>query len=150
MKIRCIANTGAALPDSYFLPHLCYKKETEFQLIVGKEYIVYALYEWSGKIWYYICDERYTYYPIHNPAPLFEVVDKRVSKYWRFELAANGVLTLAFEQWFAEPYFYDKLTDQEEEAVLIFEKVKELIDAEALSPYPSPYVVDEGVAIANV
>src|SRR4028118_446267 len=134
MKIRCIANTGANLPESYFLPHLGYKKESEFQLSVGKEYIVYALYEWEGKIWYYICDERYTYYPIHNPAPLFEVVDNRISKYWRFKLAPNGLLTLAFEQWFSDPYFYDKLTDQEEQAVLIFEHVKDLIDAEALSP----------------
>jgi len=134
MKIRCIANTGANLPESYFLPHLGYKKESEFQLSVGKEYIVYALYEWEGKIWYYICDERYTYYPIHNPAPLFEVVDNRISKYWRFKLAPNGLLTLAFEQWFSDPYFYDKLTDQEEQAVLIFEQIKDLIDAEALSP----------------
>ena len=134
MKIRCIANTGANLPESYFLPHLGYKKESEFQLSIDKEYIVYALYEWEGKIWYYICDERYTYYPIHNPAPLFEVVDDRISKYWRFKLAPNGLLTLAFEQWFSNPYFYDKLTDQEEQAVLIFEQIKDLIDAEALSP----------------
>jgi hypothetical protein len=134
MKIRCIANTGANLPESYFLPHLGYKKESEFQLSIDKEYIVYALYEWEGKIWYYICDERYTYYPIHNPAPLFEVVDNRISKYWRFKLAPNGLLTLAFEQWFSDPYFYDNLTDQEEQAVLIFEQIKDLIDAEALSP----------------
>ena len=142
MKIRCIANTGADLPESYFLPHLDYKKETEFQLTLGKEYIVYALYEWEGKIWYYICDERYTYYPIHNPAPLFEVVDDRISKYWRFKLAPNGLLTLAFEQWCSEPYFYDKLTDQKEEEVLIFEKVKELMDAEVLSPPPMPVVLE--------
>ncbi len=39
MKIRCIANTGAALPESYFLPHLCYQKETDFQVTVAKEYV---------------------------------------------------------------------------------------------------------------
>ena len=149
MKIRCIANTGADLPESYFLPHLSYKKETEFQLRVGKEYIVYALYEWEGKIWYYICDERYTYYPIHNPAPLFEVVNDRISKYWRFKLAPNGLLTLAFEQWFSEPYFYDKLTDQEEQAVLIFEQVKELMDAEVVTPPPMPVVLEESLVISN-
>jgi hypothetical protein len=38
----------------------------------------------------------------------------------------------------SNPYFYDKLTDQEEQAVLIFEQVKDLIDAEALSPTPVP------------
>ena len=153
MKIRCIANTGAALPESYFLPHLCYQKETDFQVTVAKEYVVYALYEWEGKIWYYICDDNYTYYPIHKPAPLFEVLDDRVSKYWRFKLEPNGLLTIAFEQWFSEPYFYDKLTDQEEREVLIFENVKELMDAEVLSPYPSPSVVrrkDDDEAIIRV
>ena len=150
MKIRCIANTGANLPESYFLPHLGYKKESEFQLSVDKEYIVYALYEWEGKIWYYICDDRYTYYPIHNPAPLFEVVDNRTSKYWRFKLAPNGLLTLAFEQWFSDPYFYDKLTDQEEQSVLIFEQVKDLIDAEALAPSPMPVVLEESLITSIV
>jgi hypothetical protein len=33
------------------------------------------------------CDDNYSYYPMQNPAPLFEVVDSRVSKYWRFELS---------------------------------------------------------------
>jgi hypothetical protein len=153
MKIRCIATTGADIPESYFLPHLCYQKETDFQVTVGQEYVVYALYEWEGKIWYYICDDNSTYYPIHKPAPLFEVLDDRVSKYWRFKLEPNGLLIIAFEQWFSEPYFYDKLTDQEEREVLIFEKVKELMDAEALSPYPSLSIVkikDDAEAIIKV
>jgi len=84
---------------------------------------------------------------------LFEVLDDRVSKYWRFKLEPNGLLIIAFEQWFSEPYFYDKLTDQEEQEVLIFEKVKELMDAEVLSPYPSPSVVrrkDDAEAIIIV
>ncbi|NER32676.1 MAG: hypothetical protein F6J93_01110 [Oscillatoria sp. SIO1A7] len=130
MKIRCIAKTGADLPERYFLPHLCYKKEMEFQLIVGKEYTVYALYELQGMVWYYICDESYTYFPIHNPAPLFEVVDNRISQYWRFKLNANGLLEIGFEEWISDRYFYDKVTDMEEPEVSIFEKAKELIDAE--------------------
>lgn len=149
MKIRCIANTGADLPDSYFLTHLYYTKETEFQLIVGKEYIVYALYEWQGKVWYYICDERYTYFPIHNPAPLFEVIDNSLSKYWRFKLAPNGLLEIAFEQWVSDSFFYDKLTDKEEAEVAIFEKVKELMDAETLHPPLMPVALEESLATSN-
>ena len=45
-------------------------------------------------------------------------------------MAKNGLLTMAFPEWFAELYFYDKLTDREEAEVLMFEKRKELIDAE--------------------
>jgi hypothetical protein len=150
MRIRCIAKTGASLPESYIAPAKGYKQETEFPLTVGKEYTVYALKEWQGSVWYYICDDNYMYYPMQNPAPLFEVVDNRMSKYWKFQLSPNGLLKIAFEQWFSDTYFYDKLTEQKEEEVLIFEKVKELMDAEALSPRPQPVAFEESLATSNV
>ncbi|PSB44465.1 hypothetical protein C7B67_22620 [filamentous cyanobacterium Phorm 6] len=143
MKIRCIANTGASLPDDYIEPAIGYTKQIQFSLTVGREYVVYAFREWRGTIWYYICDDNYTYYPMQNPAPLFEVVDSRVSKYWRFELAPNGRLEIAFEQWFTDPYFYDKLTDQEEAEVEIFDQVKELMDAEDFDLPPLDVAVDK-------
>lgn len=43
MKIRCIANQGAYLPETYLNPPLDITKETEFKLIVGKEYILSML-----------------------------------------------------------------------------------------------------------
>lgn len=150
MRIRCIANTGASLPESYIAPAKGYKKETEFPLTVGKDYTVYALKEWKGSVWYYICDDNSMYYPMQNPAPLFEVIDNRMSKYWRFKLYPNGLLKIAFEQWFSDTYFYDKLTNQEEAEVLIFEKVKELIDAEALSPLSMPVVLEDSLVTSNV
>jgi hypothetical protein len=121
MKIRCIANKGTELPEIYLNPPLDITKETEFKLIIGKEYIVYAISEWQGNLSYCICDERFTYYPIHNPAPLFEIVDARYSRYWQVQLATNGLLEIAFEHWFDLPDFYDKLTDGAEEAILIFD-----------------------------
>ena len=130
MIIRCIANTGEHLPENYIDPARGYTKKIQLPLTVGKEYVVYAIRAWQGIVWYYICDDNYSYYPIQTPAPLFEVVDSRVSKYWQLMPYPNGVLRIAFEQWFTDPYFYDKLTDQEEAEVEIFEKVKELIDAE--------------------
>ncbi len=129
MKVKCVANTGELLPETYLKPD----NTAAFALTIGKEYVVYAMREWQGKFWYYICDDNYTYYPMQNPAPLFEIVDNRVSKYWRLMVYPNGVLRIAFEEWFDDPKFYDKLTDQEESEVLIFEKVKELMDAEVLS-----------------
>lgn len=150
MRIRCIANTGAYLPESYIAPAKGYKKETEFPLTVGKDYTVYALKEWQGSVWYYICDDNYMYYPMQNPAPLFEVIDNRMSKYWRFKLYPNGLLKIAFDPWLSDTYFYDKLTNQEEEEVLIFEKVKELMDAEALSPSPIPIALEDSLVTSNI
>ena len=149
MKIRCIANKGVELPEIYLNPPLDITRETEFKLIVGKEYIVYAISEWQGNLSYYICDERYTYYPIHNPAPLFEIVDARYSRYWQVQLATNGLLEIAFELWFSIPNFYDKLTDGEPEAVLIFDKIKELMDAESAIPQPQPFSVDELLSMTS-
>ncbi len=150
MRIRCIANTGTSLSETYLDPAVGRTKETEFQLTIGKEYTVYALYQLQGSIWYYICDDGYTYYPQQNPAPLFEVVDNRLSSYWRFKVYPNGLLKLAFEEWLSDQYFYDKLTDGEETEVLIFEKLKELIDTEALSPASIPTVTEPAVLTANI
>jgi hypothetical protein len=50
---------------------------------------------------------------------------------------------MAFEQWFTDPYFYDKLTDQEEAEVEIFEKVKELMDAEDFTLPPLDVAVEK-------
>ncbi|NET59936.1 MAG: hypothetical protein F6K47_28445 [Symploca sp. SIO2E6] len=144
MKIRCIANTGKDLPENYLDPAVYLTKDTEFQLTVGKEYTVYSFKVWQETVWYYICDDAYLYYPQQNPAPLFEVVDSRVSQYWQVKIAATGLLRVAFVQWFADPYFYDKLTDQEETEVAIFEQMKELMDIEAELPNlnsPHPEVI---------
>ncbi len=150
MRIRCIANTGESLPSNYIDPARGYKKETEFPLTVGKEYTVYALKQLQGTVWYYICDDNSTYYPIQTPAPLFEMVDNRMSQYWRFKVYNNGLLKIAFQQWFSAPYFYDKLTNQKAEEVLIFEKVKELMDAEVLFPDPMLTAIDPCLEMANL
>jgi len=131
MKVRCIANTGASLPENYLDPSGGYTKKLKFGLTIGKEYVVYAFYEWEGQVWYYIADDDYMYYPMQNPAPLFEVVDDQLSKYWRFKLWENGLLEVAFPQWFSDLYFYDKLTDQEPAEVDLFKKIRAVMDREA-------------------
>jgi hypothetical protein len=147
LKIRYIATKGSELPENYLNPRLDITKETELKLIVGKEYIVYAISEWQGNLSYYICDERYTYYPIRNLAPLFEIVDARYSRYWQVQFVTNGLLEIAFENWFSIPYFYDKLTDSEAEAVFIFDKIKELMEASLAIPQPQPFSVDALLAM---
>ena len=67
---------------------------------------------------------------MQHPAPLFDVIDDRLSSYWRFKCYPNGLIRLAFKEWLIDPCYYDKLTDQEEREVLIFDKIKQLIDNE--------------------
>lgn len=148
MKIRCISTTGAALPESYLDPGVFLTKDSPFQLTIGQEYTVYALKKWKEQVWYYICDDAYTYYPQQNPAPLFEIVDDRVSQYWRVKFYPNGLLRFAFKEWVDDDTFYDKLTDMEEEQVLIFERVKELIDGEAATALPESDRIEKPKPIA--
>lgn len=150
MKIRCIANNGSSLPESYLDLGRGYKKEMEFPLTVGKDYPVYAFSVKEQQVWYYICEDNYTYYPMRSPAPLFEVVDNRMSVYWRLKIHPNGLLEVAFDQWFLDPYFYDKLTDQKEEEVLIFEQVKEFIDTEILLPDHKSTLFDRSLEMASL
>ena len=150
MKIRCIANTGASLPEHYLDPKRGLTKDLKYGLTIGKEYVVYAFYEWEGQIWYYIADDHNMYYPMQNPAPLFEVVDDRLSKYWRFNLRENGLLRVAFSQWFTVPYFYDKLTDQEPAEVDLFKRIKYLMDREAETPPETQETAEKELTTASV
>ncbi len=74
-------------------------------------------------------------------------MDARYSRYWQVQLATNGLLEIAFEHWFSIAYFYEKLTDSEAEVVLIFDKIKELMDAKAAITQPQPFSVDEWLAM---
>lgn len=137
MRIKCVANKGADLPEECLDPSGGFTREHKFALEIGKEYNVYAITLFRGYVWYYICDEDYSYYPVWNPSPLFEVVDGKLSKFWRFNFIKEhphyiGSETIfAFEEWANDPYsYYDKLTDGDEAEVSIFKRYKNLMDVE--------------------
>lgn len=136
MKIACVANTGDALPESYLDPRAGYRDDMEFPLTIGKEYVVYGLAIRDNQVWYYISDDDDLYYPVHRPAPLFDVVDNTLSKYWKYGYTPDHLDHLAlftFHEWLSDPYFYDRLTDGNESEVSIFRRMKSLMDSEAVS-----------------
>ena len=135
MRVRCTSNRGVDLPDLYLDPAGGYAATTTFELERSKEYVVYALTIRRGGIWYYILDETGTPYPIWNPAPLFEVVDARMSRYWTFGFTEDGLRAgsaiFAFGEWARDPAdYYDRLTDGEERAEATFAQFRELLDLE--------------------
>jgi hypothetical protein len=136
MKIQCVSNSAARLPDVIIDPETGFPRSLVFALTVGKQYVVYGMTVYRDHLWYYICDEQYTYYPIWNPSPLFEIVDSRLSVYWRVGLYRCGadrnvMSVIAFDEWVSDPFYYDKLTDGDPAAVATFRKYKALIDDEA-------------------
>lgn len=144
MKVKCIANTGSFLPNDLLTNRSFFTKDTEFALVLDKEYVVYAMTLHMGYVWYYICDEAFTYYPIWKPSPLFDVVDDRISRYWRYwtvrhpeEKSHLAYITWAYAEWANNPWdYYNALTDGEEQAVELFKKYKCLMDLE----FPDPSV----------
>jgi len=99
------------------------------------EYTVYALIlRPPHHVWYYVYDDNDVYFPILRPAPLFAIVDHRVSKYWEFHFKdspTTGWFLMAYPEWARDPFnYYDALSDQKQDAIDIFEKYRQLMDSE--------------------
>jgi hypothetical protein len=134
MKIVCIANSGEALPDQFLDESVGYKRSMEFPLTIGRGYVVYAVEFRLNQVWYYISDDDDFEYPMATPAPLFEVVDGRVSRYWEYAYTPGHLdhfAILAFKEWIEDRFFYDRLTDKKEPELSVFQRMRNLIDEEA-------------------
>ncbi len=138
MKIKCVENRKKLLPEEIRSNYSI--SDNEFSIKIEKEYVVYAMTLHCGHVWYYICDESYSYYPVWNPSPFFIVIDGKLSRYWVYSFIEGEITTLrprwGFSQWAEDPDYYDRLTDGEEAAVALFKTYKELMDIE----FPDPSI----------
>ncbi|MGA8367821.1 MAG: hypothetical protein WB716_10945 [Candidatus Acidiferrales bacterium] len=133
MKVLCIANKGGALPKHYLDARVNMGAKTEFFVTVGKEYAVYGVEFARSQVWFYIDDDCHHWYPIRKPAPLFEVVDRRLSKYWRIAASEGkhgSVAWLFFEEFISDKFFYDRLTNRQDTEVKIFKERRRQMDEE--------------------
>lgn len=135
MKVRCISNSGRDLSPSCLRPSWGFTWDKEFPLVIGKTYQVYAFTLVFGHVWYYICDETYSHYPVWTPSLLFELVDGRVSSFWQLGFLRGNISEepfpiIAFKEWVEDSTFYDRLTDGQPLAVETFRQYKKLLDEE--------------------
>lgn len=56
-------------------------------LVLGKDYVVYALSEFYDYVWYCISEDEDSLYPMWYPCALFEIVDPRLSRFWIFSFS---------------------------------------------------------------
>lgn len=134
MIITCRSERAERLPDQYLEPRAILHRASVFPLSVGKSYVVYAIGLLREQTWFYIDDDDHLYYPKGYPAPLFEVIDSRVSKYWHFRYTPahlDHTAILAFDEWATDNYFYDRLTDGEPLECRIYAAAKQRMDSEA-------------------
>lgn len=135
MKIQCTSNLGKVLPLDCLKPQLGISEKKEFHLLIGKTYTVYAFTMLFGYVWYYVCDEAYSFYPVWNPAPLFTIRDPRLSSFWEFNCfigssAEDTQMIVAFPEWARDRLYYDRLTNGVAADVNTFDRYRKLIDAE--------------------
>ncbi len=147
MLVKCVHNKQKHLPED--CTPICADPEWDFWLELNKYYIVYAMTIRSNYVWYYVCDKGISYYPSWKPAPLFEVIDGSISKYWIFSFIQKKEIkyidtTWAYPEWANAPNtYYGKLTDGDEEEVEIFKQYKRLMDLE----FPDPLILDYAKAL---
>lgn len=134
MLAECISNSTKILPSNLLSPALGLSVDSRFNVTVGKTYVVLGLGVFEGFSWYLIADDTYTYYPVWIPADFFKITSGAIPDIWiaDWKPAAEGRgarLTITFPQWTSIPYFYDSLTDGDEEAVAIFASYKSKLDS---------------------
>ncbi|MFA6915648.1 MAG: hypothetical protein WC222_04570 [Parachlamydiales bacterium] len=133
---------NALYNDTDKMPTGVFSEEVEhglIPLIINKNYVVYGSTIRDGFIWYYICDEYYSYYPAWWPSPAFEVINSQLSRYWVYSCKeeVDYIPIIAFPEWAENPYdFYDRLTDGFNKEIEIFKRYKELMDLE----FPDPSI----------
>ncbi len=138
MKVKCLYNTGKVLPEVY--RENKYDTDSEFQLTIGKEYVVYGIVTIKKYNWFLICEDNYDgiyiYYPLYRPCHLFTITDGRISKYWiakeridDYDKGEKGI-HFGFKELVEEEYFNGNLVEGYKREVEIFQNYKKRIDSE--------------------
>lgn len=135
MKVKCIDNSGQSFPkDVYAL------RKENFNITIGKEYIVYGIETFKRLPWYLICEDHfdgeYINYPMYVFFGCFHIIDGRLSQYWQVKDDADRYIynerkmTFGFEEFLLEDSFYENLLNNCEREVYIFKRLKRLMDSE--------------------
>lgn len=125
LTVRCIASTLGDVPEKFLSVELGVTRQNWVPLTVGREYVVYAVTAFLGGFWYYVLDDDRNAEPIWYPSPVFEIVDGRIPEHWR--LGQQRVWdsfrnTLSFPAWADDPFFYERLYNEEADAVAAFQE----------------------------
>lgn len=128
MKIRCLANTGKTLSETN-LRQGCFR-ESEFQLSVGKEYVVYAMCVFENALSYLVFNDSRQ--PDWSPAELFAITDHRLPADWRFNSWGPDLSGVwGYEELVMSREYFDQLAERDEPAILDFHRRRERMEREA-------------------
>jgi hypothetical protein len=130
MRVLCTANSGSNLSAKHFERGYA-SPSSEFDLEVGKEYVVYGIILWKGFLLYLILGEGM--FPHWYPAELFSVTRNELPPDWYFvrRREEDGFEVNAIwgygELVNTEDHF-DALSNLEKRAIDVFVERKKRID----------------------
>lgn len=137
MKVICKINNLNDIYNSRLYERLrkyILMPDGEVSLEIGKEYTVYGVVFWDNSPWYYLCSEEDDEYPTPYAADFFHVTDKRLSKYWTLSTTDQGLgeilSSLVINDWANDPYFYERLIENDVDIMELFDKYRQLMDKE--------------------
>ncbi|MCI5211035.1 MAG: hypothetical protein D3910_20125 [Candidatus Electrothrix sp. ATG2] len=152
MIVKCVENNIDKMEINSSLlammkSHWIGGSEGVLHLKKNKYYVVLGITYKNGYPMYFVCDERFSYYPMAYVFSAFDVYDSRISKYWRYAVSLNEKTKsiysrLVFPQWADDDFYYDRLVDNNKEDVDLFLAYKEKMILEFRLPY-----IDEHVKI---
>lgn len=137
MKVVCKVNNLNCLSDERLLKRLkeyISVLDGEIDLEIDREYRVYGVVFWDNSPWYYVCSEEYDEYPKPFAAEFFNISDDRLSSHWKLSAMDQGqgdiVSSLVFDEWAKDPSFYERLVEDDPEALELFGKYRQLMNRE--------------------
>lgn len=99
MIVKCIKKSND-------LGHSSKKDSDLVNLVIGKQYKVYALEIENKYIFVYLSDFEDSLYPSRYSLEYFEIVSNKLSKHWRLNIK-EGVVQLLISDWIDFPDFMD-------------------------------------------
>lgn len=127
MLVKCIGNAPSHLSSER--AKKAYARnihQDEVWLEIGREYNVYGVSFMDGENlpWFLICEDD-DEYPKPHLGDFFEIVDGEIPSGWAFTSATTnaGEVALLPKGWADDPYFLEKLDDEEEDALAYFQQL---------------------------
>lgn len=136
MKVLCTINNIYELQDSTAIVRIekhIHLSDGQLNLEKNEEYCVFGILFRGNSPWYYLCVNDDDRSPTPYPAELFDIVDGRLSSYWKLSTVnyRSGVMSsIVFDEWAKDSSFYERLIDDDPSAIGVFERYRNLINKE--------------------
>jgi hypothetical protein len=131
MIVRCVEPLPTPAQAKVLGAHYIAGKQ-QFGVVVGVEYVVFALKLLGGQPWIDITDpDLEPGYLFGAPLCLFEIVDARVPYIWQARIGNTGELRIAPSSFFRD-YYYDDLFEGIADVVADFRAVRRQLEDERL------------------